>query len=95
MPQRITAEVSTDVLNILFNDLNLWQYIKNGQLKSIKLKSVPARDYPHASSRIILHFLPNGKQIATTHCITDNKTGKVLHWDAKDIIINGICLFRF
>jgi hypothetical protein len=94
MPQRITAEVSIDVLNILFTDLNIWTDIQKGHLRQIKLKPVPARNYSNASSRIILHILPNGKHIATTHCITDNKTGKVLHWDPKDIIVNDVCLFR-
>jgi hypothetical protein len=94
MPHRVTAEVSIDALNILFSDLNLWSNIQNGSLRSFKLKPMPAKNYPHASSRIILHFLPNGKHIATTHCITDDRTGQILHWDPKDIIINDICLFR-
>jgi hypothetical protein len=94
MPHRITAGVSEEILNILFRDLNIWSDIKHGQLRSVQLKSVPSSIFPDASSRIILHFLPTGKQVATTHCITDNKSGKVLHWDAKDIIINDLCLFR-
>lgn len=95
MVYRITAEVSIEVLDILFNDLNIWFYINKGHLQSLKLNPAPARNFKNASSVIIKHLKPNGKHIATTHCIKDNETGKVLHWDPKDIVINDVCLWRY
>ena len=90
-----TAEIPREVLESLFNDFNIWDKIRNGHLvsKPIARTCAPSYDWPNATSFMIKHFLPNGKHVATTHCIKDNK-GQVLHWDAKDFRLRDLCLWR-
>lgn len=93
MPHLQTKEVSAECLESMFNKYDIWSKIKNGHLKSETLPSVPAKAFDDATSVIIKHFDTNGKHIATTHCIRDCK-GSILHWDAKDLLVNGTKLWR-
>ena len=88
-----TVEVPRDFLEYMFKEFDIWENINNKHLKSKIVKEAPAKDYPNSTSEIIKHFKPGGKHVATTHRIRDNK-GSVLHWDAKDLRINDIKLWR-
>lgn len=93
MPRRITAEVSREVLNYLFDELHIWKKIHNGRLTSKPIDCIPSYAWPNATAMIIKHFLPNGKHIATTHCVRDDSS-HVFHWDAKDLRLHDVLLWR-
>lgn len=94
MPRIATAEVSIELLNYLFDEFAIWAKIHDGRLSSETRKHTPAHDWPNAISMIIKHFTANGKHIATTHCVKDINSGDVLHWDAKDLKIQEVRLWR-
>lgn len=87
-----TAQVTRSLLNLLFDELEIWASIKNGHLVSRCNDPVVSYGWTGGNSYIIRHYKPNGKHIATTHCIRD-KTGEVVHWDAKDLMLNDVRLF--
>jgi hypothetical protein len=89
----VTIEVSIEFLELLFKELCIWENIHAHKFLNYKTKGRPSSHWPRATSYIIRHSTPNGNQVATTHCVRDNK-GKVLHWDAKDIRINDVCFWR-
>ena len=93
MARRLTAGVSSEVLNRLFDEFNIWAKIHDGRLTSKPLGGIPSRTWPNATSFIIKHFIPDGKHIATTHCIKDDN-GHIYHWDAKDFRLHEVCLWR-
>lgn len=88
-----TDEVSLEILNYLFNEYDIWAKISDGRLISKVVGASPSHTWPNATSLIIKHFLPNGKHIATTHCVKDTNNN-VLHWDAKDFRMNDVRLWR-
>lgn len=88
-----TAVVSSEVLNHLFDEFDIWAKIQDGRLTSKPIDGVPSYTWPNATSLIIKHFAPNGKHIATTHCVKDD-SGHVLHWDAKDFRLHEVRLWR-
>jgi len=88
-----TAEVSLEVLNYLFKEFDIWAKIRDVRLTSRSVGATPSCTWPHATSLIIKHFLPNGKHIATTHCVKDASC-HVLHWDAKDLRLSEVRLWR-
>ena len=96
MPRVTTAEVPLEVLDCLFDEFDIWAKIQDDRLSSEPKPGTPtpSHDWPNATSMIIIHRLPNGKHITTTHCIRHDKTGDVLHWDAKDLIVGDVRLFR-
>lgn len=96
MPRKPTAEISKELLETLFQEFDLWNKIKDGRLLSLFLteKDLPSHRYPNALSRIVKHTLPNGKHIATTHRVED-LDGTILHEDAKDLLLQEVCLWRF
>jgi len=91
----MTAEISKELLESLFEEFDLWNKIRDGRLNSLALpeKDVPSRRYPNAFSRIVKHSLPNGKHIATTHRI-EAANGDIVHEDAKDFLLQEVCLWR-
>lgn len=91
-----TAEVSLEVLNYLFDELDIWTKIQNGRLTSEPKPGshTPSYVWRNATSMIIKHSQPDGKHVATTHCIKHDDSGDVLHWDAKDLIVGEVRLFR-
>lgn len=93
MPTIPTAEVPAEVLDSLFQEFDIWVKIKDSRLKSEIVSPVPSSRWPEATSMIIKHFLPNGKHVATTHCVKDS-AGRILHWDAKDLRLNEVRLWR-
>ena len=93
MARITTAEVPKEVLDCLFDDFHIWDKIRDGRLTSKSIGSTMSYTWPDATSLILKHFLPDGKHIATTHCVKDND-GNVLHWDAKDVRLRGLCLWR-
>ena len=95
MPRRPTAEISKELLESLFNEFDLWEKIGDVRILSHSLpgKDLPSRNWPDALSRIVKHSLPNGKHIATTHRIED-ANGDILHEDAKDFLLQEVCLWR-
>lgn len=88
-----TSEVSEKALDILFDESEIWDKISDGRLISCHLKPVPSRSWPNAMSMMIKHFSPNGKHIATTHCVK-GKNNQVFHWDAHDLRVNDIRFWR-
>ena len=96
MPRIPTAGVTRELLDSLFDEFNIWGKIDDGRLtsESVAEKDAPSRQWPNAMSRIIKHFMPDGKHIATTHCIL-NDEGHVFHWDAKDFRMYDVRLWRF
>jgi hypothetical protein len=96
LPRKPTAEVSIELLGNLFRAFDLWSKIRSGCLISTPVaeKDAPSHHYPDALSRIVKHRLPNGKHIATTHRI-EALSGDILHEDAKDLLVDDVCLWRF
>jgi len=94
--KKTTAKVSIEILNYLFFEFDIWAKIQDGRLSSIVIANTlsPDRYGRNATSMIIKHFKPNGKHIATTHCVKDNQSGCVLHQDEKDLIVGDIKLTR-
>jgi len=93
VPRIPVAGVSSQVLDYLFDEFRIWPKIKDGRLTSTCLKGIASHNWPNATSFIIKHSLPNGKHVVTTHCVKDD-SGNVLHWDAKDIRLNDVRLWR-
>ena len=96
MPPRIpTAGIERVLLDYLFDEFEIWIKIDDGRLtfEAIAERDAPSRHWPNATSRIIKHYIPGGKHIATTHSIIDNE-GNILHWDAKDLRLYDIRLWR-
>ena len=87
-----TAQVPRSFLKLLFDELEIWAKIKNGHLSSKCNDPVASHGWADGSSYIIRHYKPNGKHVATSHCVKD-KTGEVVHWDAKDLMVNDVRLF--
>jgi len=93
MPRVPTAAVSSQVLNDLFEECEIWAKIKDGRLTSTFHSGIRSHNWPDATSFIVKHSLPDGKHVVTTHCVKDDH-GTVFHWDAKDILLDGIRLWR-
>ncbi len=87
------VSVSLELLNLLFDEFDIWQKIKDGRLTSVELRPYPSKAWTNATSLIIKHFLGGSKHVATTHCIRDGN-GVIVHWDAKDIHFSQVCLTR-
>ena len=86
---------SSELLESLFEEFDLWEKIRDGRLLSSPLlgKDLLSRNWPDALSRIVKHSLPNGKHIATTHRVED-ANGDILREDAKDFLLQEVCLWR-
>ena len=95
MPRKPSAEISRELLDILFEEFDIWPKVRDGRLTSSPLvdKDVPSHHYPDALSRIVKHSLPNGKHVATSHRI-EAVDGAILHEDAKDFHLQEVCLWR-
>ena len=95
MPQVRTSEVSRQTLESKFQDEDIWGGIRSGRLSSVPAPGsvVPSHSWSNATSKILQHYGPDGKHIATTHCVIDSD-GWPVHWDAKDLIVDGIRLWR-
>ncbi|MBI4310510.1 MAG: hypothetical protein HY681_01905 [Chloroflexi bacterium] len=93
MPRKPTAHVQHELLESIFDEFELWEKIADGRLLSEVVALDPSRAWPGATSRIIKHYLPSGKHIATTHLITDAR-GTVLHRHAKDFLMYEVCLWE-
>ena len=95
MPTKPTVMVSREVLVVIFEDFDLWAKIRDGRLLSIIVtaKDSPSHHYPNARSRIVKHFIPGGRHVATTHRIEDSD-GAILHQDAKDFHFRDLILTR-
>ena len=95
MRRKPTAQISMELLEILFEEFDIWDKIRDGRLISLTLpnKDVPSHHYLNGLSRIVKHSIPNGKHIATTHRI-ETAEGAILHEDAKDFHLQEVCLWR-
>lgn len=95
MSTKATVTVSREVLAVVFEDFDLWAKIRDGRLVSIIVtaKDSPSHHYPNALSRIVKHFIPGGRHVATTHRI-ENSEGDILHEDAKDFHFRNLILTR-
>jgi len=93
MPRIPTAEVPKEVLDYLFDEFDIWAKIHDGRLISEPIDGLPSSTWPNATAMIIKHFLPDGKHIATTHCVKDD-SGHVFHWDTKDLRLHDVRLWR-
>ena len=83
------------LLDALFFEYSIWQKIRDGRLVSevVPKATVPSRGWPNALSQIVKHRLPDGKHVVTTHRII-GEDGSIYHHDAKDILFEGIRLWR-
>ncbi len=95
MAKKSTAQISLEVLDIVFDDFDLWDKIRDGRLRStiVVARDAVSRHYPGALSRIVKHSFPDGTHICTTHRI-ENPQGNILHQDAKDIHFRDLVLWR-
>lgn len=93
MPRIPTVEVSHAVLKAMFRKYSIWRRIRAGELSSETASSTPSSAWPDATSEIIKHLTVEGKHVATTHRVRAS-TGRVLHWDAKDLRLKGTCYWR-
>ena len=95
MPRIPTAEIDLSLLNILFEEFDLWLKIQDGRLTTepIPKATVDSTHWPGSFSQIVRHRLPNGKHVATTHRIIA-LDGTIDHQDAKDILLQGMRLWR-
>ena len=95
MAKKPSAQIPLEVLNIVFEDFDLWAKIHDGRLHSTILvrKDISSHHYGGAVSRIVKHTLPNGTHVCTTHRIEDLQ-GNILHEDAKDILFGDLVLWR-
>ena len=95
MPRVPTVEVDLSLLDVLFEEYSIWPKIRDGRIVSdvVPKSTVPSTKWPNAFSQIVKHFLPNGKHIATTHRVVGSD-GTMHHQDAKDILFQGIRLWR-
>lgn len=91
-----TRKVSRECIDSLFEKFGIWDMIQDGRLTTEPIDKTIARSttYVNAASQIIKHRTIDGNHLATTHRVADNDDGHVHHWDAKDIVINGIRLVR-
>ena len=91
-----THVVSRECIDALFVRLGIWEMIKDGSLTTEPIEKTLAisTGYPNATSQIIKHRTLNGNHLATTHRVIDNDDEQVYHWDAKDIVIDGIRMVR-
>ena len=94
MPYIRTAKVSKKDINILFRKKQIWKRIYSGKLREKVIASDRSSAIPGATSQIVKHSTKNRRHVATTHRIID-RNGKILHWDAKDIRVRGICYYRY
>jgi hypothetical protein len=88
-----TVEVSKEELESMYVKYEIWEKINNGELTIYPLNPVTSTSYLNCTSQMLLHFTLTGKHIATTHRIRE-KNGRVVHWDAHDIRIEGVCYWR-
>ncbi len=97
--------VERGFLEYLFNNYNMWEKIKKGILKTVVGNMIPAHNYENATSMILKHLLPSGRQVATTHCIIPDKYtifyclktkdfSNVLHWDATNVYMGEVVLIK-
>ena len=93
MPKIPNIQIPFTALEQLFNKLDIWSKINDGRLNSRVVYHTPSKKYSNPTSEIIKHFTSDGKHVATTHRIRD-KTGEVLHWDAKDVKYKGFRYWR-
>lgn len=94
MSRRITAQVSAQVLQQLFKEYGIWRKIRGKTLTTVQLHPVPSVTFRNGTSRILLHFDANGKHVASTHRIMNEKTGAILHWDEKGMQLDDLWLER-
>ena len=85
-----TIEVSEPVLKSMFRKYGIWKKIKSRQISRRVIQNRPSTRWPRSSSQIILHVTPQGKHIATTHRVI-RRNGQVVHWDARNIRLGGVC----
>ena len=95
MPRISTAEIDLPLLEMLFEEFNIWVKTQDGRLTTepIPERTVASTRWPDSLSQIVKHRLPNGKHIATTHRVIA-LDGTVYHQDAKDILLQGLRLWR-
>lgn len=94
MPRTVTNQVSRQTLKSIYRKFDIWRKIKTGELTSEPTKPEPSNNWPEGTAAIIKHLDAHGKHVATTHRVENTTTGKIYHWDAKDIRIGGICYWR-
>jgi hypothetical protein len=90
---KLRAEKDSLVIQKYFVDLGIWDNINDGTLSTFPLEGSPSKTYPGGTSRILLHYDANNNHLATTHRITDEKTGHIFHWDAKGLLKDGVWLW--
>lgn len=95
MPRKPTARISRELLDSLFHEFDIFGKSRDGRLidEPLVSKDAPSHHYPDAVSRIIKHYLPNNRHVATTHRIV-GRNGAILHEDAKDLHLQEVCLWR-
>jgi hypothetical protein len=95
MVKLLTTQILPEEMEVLFQALDLWRKIDDGRLTSdpIPKSRVPSWHYSPGISEIVRHRNNAGFHIATTHRVV-MLDGSIPHWDAKDIHIGEITLYR-
>ena len=91
----ITAIVTHEELEALFDALSIWGKITSLRLDTQEISRTrgPAKTYPGATSRILVHHNIAGAHACTTHQIIDSQ-GAVLHWDASDLKVSDVTVAK-
>jgi hypothetical protein len=89
-----TVEVCVVVLKSMYRKFDIWRGIKNGELVNRVVYNSPSHSVHNGTSQIVKHFTTDWRHIATTHRIRDS-SGRIVHWDAKDIRIGGVCYWIY
>ncbi len=88
-------KVSADELRALFEELHIWDKIRDGRLltEEVEETRTPSHSWPGATSIILRHRTADGVQIATTHRISF-PDGTTPYWSEKDLRVGGIVVTR-
>jgi len=95
MAKRLTVQVTANEFEQLFQALEIWDKIRNGRLSTeeIPRRASPSDAWPGATSSMLVHRNSVGMRVATTHRIR-YPDGRTPHWDASNLLVGDIVLYR-
>lgn len=87
------APVDLDLLDSIFEEFEILSKVQDGRLSTVVAYETGAGDpiLPDCVSRILKHFTPNGKHVATTHQV---EGGHSPHWHGTDFVLGEVRLIR-
>ncbi len=95
MPRSPTLQVAAAELAALFEALEVWAKIRDGRFTTAPVLRArrPSTSITGGFSDILRHATAIGYHVATTHRITA-ADGSIVHWDAKDLRIGEVVIWR-